>query len=136
MKKKKVGILHSIKTKLNVLVAAAIFATGIMMVFMYSPNVKAELTTMSQNYLHDLAVAYGTSLDDEIALEGKEAAFARDYLLRHLDNVGLTGVESSYVYLVSPDGTMLFHPQEDKVGQPVENSVVKGITADLQAGKK
>lgn len=31
---------------------------------------------------------------------------------------------------------MLYHPTADKIGQPVENEVVKGVTADLQAGKK
>ena len=107
-----------------------------MMVYTYSPNVKTELTNMSQNYLKDLAFAYGTILHDELLLEGEEAAFSLDYLHRHLDDVGVTGVSSSYVYLVDPDGTMLYHPQDDKVGQPVENEVVKGIVADLKAGKK
>ena len=136
MKKNKVGILYSIRTKLTFLVALAIIATGLIMVYTYSPNAKAELTTMSQNYLHDLAMAYGTILNDEIELEGKEMAFSDGYLSRHLSGVGLKGVESSYIYLVAPDGVMLFHPQKDKIGQPVENEVVKGITGDIQAGKK
>jgi len=136
MMKKKVGILHSIKTKLSILVAVAIIATGLLMVLTYSPNVKEELTIMSQNYLNDLALAYGMVLEDEIELEGVEATLGADNLASHLDGVGLQGVSSSYVYVVSPDGTMLYHPQADKIGQPVENEVVKGITADLQAGKK
>ena len=134
--KKKVGILYSIKTRLNLLISVAIIATGILMVYTYSPNVKTELTTMSQNYLIDLALAYGTILNDEIYLEGKEVAFAPDYLHKHLDGIGMKGVSSSYVYVVAPDGIMLYHPQEDKIGQPVENAVVKGVTAELQAGKK
>ncbi len=53
-----------------------------------------------------------------------------------LGNIEITDVEGSYAYMVSPDGTMLWHPQADKIGNPVENAAVKGIVADLQAGRK
>ena len=52
-----------------------------------------------------------------------------------LGNIAIDGVEGSYAYMVSPDGTMLWHPNTEKIGQPVENAAVKGIVADLQAGK-
>ena len=53
-----------------------------------------------------------------------------------LGNITIDGVEGSYAYMVSPDGTMLWHTNPDKIGQPVENAAVKGIVADLQAGKQ
>ena len=46
----------------------------------------------------------------------------------------MKGYDSSYAYLVAKDGVMLYHPTADKIGQPVENAVVKGVVADLQAG--
>ncbi|MBQ3790247.1 MAG: methyl-accepting chemotaxis protein [Lachnospiraceae bacterium] len=52
-----------------------------------------------------------------------------------LGNITIDGVDGSYAYMVSPDGTMLWHPNPEKIGQPVENAAVKGIVADLQAGK-
>ncbi len=52
-----------------------------------------------------------------------------------LGNITINGVEGSYAYMVSPDGTMLWHPNAEKIGQPVENAAVKGIVADLAAGK-
>ncbi|MCR4850837.1 MAG: hypothetical protein K5870_06215 [Lachnospiraceae bacterium] len=52
-----------------------------------------------------------------------------------LGNISIDGVEGSYAYMVSPDGTMLWHPTPEKIGQPVENAAVKGIVADLAAGK-
>ncbi|MCQ2520663.1 MAG: methyl-accepting chemotaxis protein [Lachnospiraceae bacterium] len=52
-----------------------------------------------------------------------------------LGNITIHGVEGSYAYMVSPDGTMLWHPDSSKIGNPVENAAVKGIVADLQAGK-
>ena len=55
---------------------------------------------------------------------------------RLLGGIEISGVEGSYAYMVSPDGTMLWHPNADKIGQPVENAAVKGIVSDLAAGKK
>lgn len=136
MKKNKVGAFHSIKVRLSLLVATAIIATGLLMVFTYSPNVKNELSTMSQHYLYDLASAYGMVLEDEIELLGAEETLSEANLAKRLADVGLQDVESSYVYVVSAGGTMLYHPQADKIGQPVENEVVKGVTSDIREGKK
>ena len=52
-----------------------------------------------------------------------------------LGNIEIDGVEGSYAYMVSPEGTMLWHTTPEKIGQPVENAAVKGIVADLAAGK-
>ncbi len=54
---------------------------------------------------------------------------------RLIGKITISGVEGSYAYMVSPDGIMLYHPTPEKIGQPVENAAVKGIVADLQAGK-
>ena len=67
---------------------------------------------------------------------GKEQALGIDFLNESMSEVGLKGVESSYAYVVSPDGTMLYHPTPEKIGEPVENEVVKGVVADIEAGKK
>ena len=52
-----------------------------------------------------------------------------------IGQIEMSGVEGSYAYMVSPDGTMLYHKDASKIGQPVENAAVKGIVADLAAGK-
>lgn len=134
--KQKVGVIHSIRTKLCLLVALAILITGILMILTYSPNVKEEVASITQNYLYDLSISYGMVVEDEIENIGIDEALTSKELERHLSGVGLEGVESSYVYVVSPDGTMLYHPTAEKIGQPVENEVIKGVTSDLQAGKK
>lgn len=134
--KQKVGVIHSIRTKLCLLVALAILITGILMILTYSPNVKEEIASITQNYLQDLSISYGMVVEDEIENIGLEKALTKEELERHLGDVGLRGVESSYVYVVSPDGMMIYHPTAEKIGQPVENEVIKGVTSDLQAGKK
>lgn len=133
---KNVSKANSIKTRICVLVVVVIAITGVLMMVLYSPNSKKQLLNMSQNYLEDLAYAYGEELDLAIQDSGVDAALEADYLKDMLEGVGLAGVESSYIYAVSADGTMLYHPTPEKIGEPVENAVVKGIVADIQAGKK
>lgn len=134
--KEKVGVIHSIRTKMCLLVALAIFVTGVLMILTYSPNVKKEVASVTQNYLQDLSISYGMVVENEIENIGIEKALSKEELGKRLSDVGLKGVESSYVYVVSPDGMMLYHPTAEKIGQPVENEVIKGVTSDLQAGKK
>lgn len=45
------------------------------------------------------------------------------------------GLSSAYTYFVDDDGTMLFHPNEEKIGSPVENAVVTALIAQMQAGE-
>lgn len=132
----KVGIIHSIRTKLCVMVAAAVFLTGMLMVLLYSPRVKNEIGNMAQHYLYDLAVSYGTMVNDRVESDGVDKGLSGESLAECLEGVGLQEIESSYVYVVSADGMMLYHPTPEKIGEPVENEVVKGVTEDIQAGKK
>ena len=50
-------------------------------------------------------------------------------------DVSALGLKSAYTYVVDKNSTMIFHPDESKIGNPVENEVVKGVIAEIQAGK-
>ena len=50
-------------------------------------------------------------------------------------DVSSLGLSSAYVYFVDSQGTMLYHPDESKIGNPVENEAVKGLVARLAAGE-
>ncbi len=130
----KVKFINSIRTKILSLLAMAIAITGLIMIFIYSPNVEKELTALAQNYLHDLALSYGMVLNDSINISGKEQALTAENLTSLFNGVGMENQETSYIYIVSPDGTMLFHPTPDKIGLPVENVVVKNVISDIQSG--
>lgn len=132
--KPKVSLFYSIRMKIIFLLALTIATTGLIMILIYSPNVERELTSLSQNYLHDLAISYGMVLNDSINIAGKEQALTAENLTTLFEGVGMEGQETSYIYIVSPDGTMLFHPTPDKIGQPVENIVVKNVVSDIKSG--
>lgn len=52
----------------------------------------------------------------------------------YFGDVSSIGLSSAYIYFVAPDGTMLSHPDAEKIGKPVENAAVKEILAELQRG--
>ncbi len=52
-----------------------------------------------------------------------------------ISDVSTLDHDSAYIYFVDPKGTMLYHPDETKIGNPVENEAVKSLVAQLAAGK-
>ena len=60
--------------------------------------------------------------------------FVNDFATKICD-VSSLGLSSAYIYFVDKNGTMLYHPDESKIGNPVENAAVKSLVAELAAGK-
>lgn len=56
-------------------------------------------------------------------------------VIETFDHTKELNLESAYIYIVDTNGTMLYHPDETKIGNPVENEAVKSVIQDLQDGK-
>ncbi len=132
----KVNVLASIRTRITLAQIALVAITGLIIFFTFSVNVEKSIKEVNKNYVADLAISYGESVDINIALNGLDKALLPETLGLMLADVGLEGVESSYIYVVSPDGTMLYHPTPEKIGQPVENAAVKRVVSEISAGKQ
>lgn len=125
--------LQSVRFKILLILFVCIALSGVGLIAIYTPQIKSNESQIFKNYLGDLGIAYGDMLTKE--LKDNKDALKADNLSNMLKEVGLKGIESSYVYVVDPKGTMLYHPTAEKIGQPVENAVVKGLVADIKAGK-
>ena len=134
----KVKAQNSIKVRLVFSFFIVTLATGILLILSYAPTAKRELTKLSQNYIEDLAMAYGGILDGEVKKADGDATYVlkADALSQKLDGVGIKGVESCYVYVVDENGTMVYHPDGGKIGKSVENEVVKQAVQDVKDGKE
>jgi len=133
--KHRVSLLHSMRTKIMLLVQIGALCSCIMVLQMTVPRAEEELTRLTQNSLLSLARAYAVGMETEIA-ERESAGIEMDYdaYAGILADANMEGVESSYAYMVSPEGTMLYHPTASKVGAPVENAVVKEVVAKIKSG--
>ena len=127
------GVLRSLKSKVVAMVLLAIAITVASLLVLVTSIVNRSLTQTIENYMEDVSYITGQNIDAALSRSGPVILNA-DYLKRLIGNVSINGVDSSYAYLVTRDGTMVYHPQEDKIGQPVENEVVKGVIADMEAG--
>lgn len=130
----KAEVLHSVRTKILGAMVLAMVILSVCLSVVLIRNLRIPLMEINQSYLYDLAVAYGANVDKSIETMGYNTATDYNNLAGSIGGIGLRGVESSYAYLVAEDGTMLYHPTKDKVGQPVENTVVKGVVEQLKSG--
>ena len=62
-------------------------------------------------------------------------AFFVNDIAAKISDVSTLGKSTAYIYYVDKAGTMLYHPDESKIGNPVENAAVKGLVAKLEAGE-
>ena len=134
MKNKRAQSIFSIKWKVIIMMLAAVVVTAGICIGFSLPVVNKDITTLTHNYMEDLALNCGDKVDGMYQTSG-EAALAPDALGDSVGNVAITGMSSSYTYVVSADGTMLYHPSADKIGQPVENAAVKQVIGEIQGGK-
>ncbi|MBP3468192.1 MAG: methyl-accepting chemotaxis protein [Lachnospiraceae bacterium] len=133
-RKNKIPFFHSILGKISLTVVTVIILTAAVNLMIVIPNVENIIKEQTHNYMYDMTGMYGNEISEKYADLG-EASLSYAITSAMLGDAGLQGVESSYVYIVAKDGTMLYHPTEEKVGQPVENEVVKGVVARLAQGE-
>ena len=121
--------------RLLALFMAGILLTAAVVLGASISQTQKQIRTLVQNYMLSSAEDTGTIMDTMLGIEGDAMLTDADELSRILSGVKVEGMTSSYSYLVSSDGTMLYHPTADKIGSPVENEVVTGLVADLKNGK-
>ena len=115
-------------------ILAAIVSNVICMVFILESS-KKQITDSTKHTMVDVINTTSKIVENEISNADTEDLDYDEYA-KSLSDVKLEGMDSSYVYVVKNDGTMLYHPTKEKVGQPVENAVIKGVVQQLQDGKK
>ena len=131
----KIGFFHSMRFKLLLFVVIALAAMTVVSFMSLVPGFRKILLSNIENYLTDSAVLTGNGIDREMELSTWDEVMDTDALAKVVGNVSVKGLDSSYCYLVSADGTMLYHPTADKIGQPAENEAVKSLLAGLEKGQ-
>lgn len=132
-KEKSCSSMSSIKTKSAILLMVSVVLVFVVTMLMVIPPMKAITTKSTKNYMLDLSKSYTKLIEKLEGIEGEDY-LTTDTLRDLLEGVGVTDVESSYAYLVDAEGTMLYHPTEDKIGKSVENDAVKQLIAHLKNG--
>ena len=104
----------------QILAANGVFNTGIL-----------ESPSSGQNVMS----MYYPVMDGATPIGYVGGAFLVNEVVNDFSDVSSLGYSSAYIYYVDKTGTMLYHPDESKIGNPVENAAVKGLVARLSAGE-
>lgn len=131
--KGRISIISSIRTKILILVIAAIVLTSCIFLWTIIPVMKENLSEINENYMKDVVISYGELLDKALSVD--ETMLDSEHLENMIGDVSINDVPSSYAYVVDADGIMLFHPKQEKIGQMVENEVIVNLVDELKGGK-
>ena len=121
--------------KIIVMVILAVIVSNVICMVFILESSKKQITDSTKHTMVDVINTTSKIVENEISNADTEDLDYDEYA-KSLSDVKLEGIDSSYVYVVKNDGTMLYHPTKEKVGQPVENAVIKGVVQQLQDGKK
>ena len=121
--------------KIIVMVILAVIVSNVICMVFILESSKKQITDSVKHTMVDVVNTTSKIMENEISNSGVDDLDYDGYA-NNLSDVKLEGMDSAYMYVVKNDGTMLYHPTKEKVGQPVENAVIKGVVQQLQDGKK
>lgn len=121
--------------KIIVMVILAVIVSNVICMVFILESSKKQITDSVKHTMVDVINTTSKITENEISNSGVDDLDYDGYA-NNLSDVKLEGIDSAYMYVVQKDGTMLYHPTKEKVGQPVENAVIKGVVKQLQDGKK
>lgn len=125
----KVSFIHSISAKIMLLTVLAVVMSVLIVAFRAEAGTKKVVGDVSADYILSMA-EMGVDIVNNLPQEADAGAYENA-----LADISMEGIDSSYAYLVDTDGTMLYHPTAEKIGQPAENAVVLGVVAELAKGQ-
>ena len=130
--RKKVGFFSKIGFKMVLIIALAGALISAVTMLMIVPRSTKQIETLTKNEMTNLAQAYSTDLNDKLM---EKRVLSYDGYANILRNVKISGLDTSYAYLLDKEGIMRFHPTESKVGKSVENAVVKDVVSRMKKGE-
>lgn len=131
---KKEIVKTSVAIKFLTMLILSVVIVGFTIFWCSFRNFKMYAAGLTKDNMLDLAETYGTILDGKLHTQPQLLDYYTE-MKDLLENAHVKGLSSSYAYLVSPSGRMIYHPTEDKVGQQVENEVIKDVISRMEAGE-
>lgn len=137
MKKTTTGkrnFINTIKFKIFLMIFLIVLLCNTMNIMIASKSSEKGMSNVIKNNMLSMAIAYGTTIEEHIALKGADGLDLSD-MTDVLENAKIEGMDSAYVYIVNGSGKMLYHPNPEKIGLPVENAAVTGLVERLKEGE-
>ena len=127
----KAGI-HSVVLRFIIMLIIFVVVCTTASIGVMTVRMRAQYQAIIQDYLLDLAKSGETTIEREIKVLDTARALDKNRLASSVGDIKINGVESCYTYVVSGNGTMLYHPTVEKIGKPVENALILDVVSKLQ----
>ena len=133
--KLKLDVMGKLSLNIKVVILTdLIIILGIIVVLIANKTAYTKrISGMVSEDMRAIAISYGHAVETTIGIKGGQQLTAKNFE----EAVGTAEIPNDpdgYIYVVNQDGTMLYHPTAEKIGQPVENDAVKQLVAQLEAG--
>lgn len=128
MENKKVKFVHSIPAKILLLVFTVVILAIVICVTCAEKSSKDILERVYKNYM--LSISHiGANAIDEVIDEGDGFTEYQEIL----EGIEVGDIKSAYAYLVDSQGIVVYHPDQEKIGQPVENQEIAKVAESLKS---
>ncbi|MGN0506495.1 MAG: methyl-accepting chemotaxis protein [Lachnospiraceae bacterium] len=135
--KKKRSQLYSLATKVGIFLLILLSLSIMNVTFNMISRTRKEVRSATDAHMSDIAKNSATTVALAVKNLGDIKQLTNAPVLQRMaTDSELQGIKGSYTYVVAVDGTMICHPTAEKVGQPVENAVVKDVVARMQKGEE
>ncbi len=131
--KKKIKFYSLIRTKIIALVIFSVILTLAINAVAFVSKSSDIINHLVQNYIKDSVTYMGGNLERDVELLGR-SALSVDSLDKKLSTYKLSGMPSSYTYIVDSTGFMMYHPNRDEIGKKVEIEAVQELRKQLGGG--
>lgn len=125
--------VYSMKAKITLLMNCELILMALVVLILLIPAVRKEMRLLNMSYMKDVSHAYGRVIQDIVESAGAESALTTGSLDQMLSQVKIAGIDSSYAYVIAPDGTMLYHPVSSMIGTTVSNEVVQSYLDQMKS---
>ncbi len=98
------------------------------------PAMQANMTSTIQDYICDVAVLPGEKIDSKMSGLGEWYTLQPKTLSEFLGDIKIGDLSSGYAYVVDTEGTIIYHPVEEKIGQPVQVEEVLALANEAASG--
>lgn len=125
--------INSIRARILRLAVVCIFCFILLITLVIIPQAKKAVKRSTENNMSDIA-AYSSLLVDELVEDYGQENITKENLESVLGGRGLSGIESSYVYIVDTDGIFLYHKKDEKIGTEIFNEYVLNLIKQISGG--
>lgn len=102
---------------------------------LFGNTTKKQIAASVKGNMNSWTGSLGESLYELEKLYGNELLYSYDALDSYFREIRIQDIESSYCYVTDAEGTMLYHPTKDKVGNSTENEVIMDLVTRIKKGE-